>query len=113
MNNPETLRLQAAVARQRILLANAAAALGCVSWPSQRTKNVLSAIEEELAGAAPDLRCWCESCRPISLGDMRMVLCPTCGDKRCQRAQSHELPCQAGAKTFPQPGAPEVPARMR
>lgn len=110
MDKIETLRLQAIVARQRILLADAAAALGGVSWPSQRTRNVLAAIEKELGSATPDSGCWCVSCRPVTLGDMRMVLCPTCGDKRCQRAQSHELPCQAGAQALSQPGATDGPA---
>jgi hypothetical protein len=37
--------------------------------------------------------CWCETCRPITLTDMRMVLCPTCGNKRCPKATSHENAC--------------------
>ena len=41
-------------------------------------------------GAASDARCWCQACRPITFADMRMVLCPTCGDKRCLHALSHE-----------------------
>ncbi len=39
------------------------------------------------------LRCWCQTCRPITFSDCRMVLCPTCGDKRCIHAISHEAPC--------------------
>jgi len=27
-------------------------------------------------------RCWCRTCRPPIMADMRMVLCPTCGNKR-------------------------------
>jgi hypothetical protein len=41
--------------------------------------------------AHPD--CWCETCRPITLTDMRMVLCPECGNKRCPRATNHENAC--------------------
>lgn len=38
-------------------------------------------------------QCWCQTCRPITLHDMRMVLCPTCGNKRCPRATDHRLEC--------------------
>lgn len=37
--------------------------------------------------------CWCEKCRPITLEDMRMVLCPECGNKRCPRATDHNNDC--------------------
>lgn len=39
-------------------------------------------------------KCWCETCRPIALGeDMRMVLCPVCGNKRCPHANDHRNAC--------------------
>ncbi len=44
-------------------------------------------------GAGAEARCWCHTCRPITFADMRMVLCPTCGDKRCLHALSHAAPC--------------------
>lgn len=37
--------------------------------------------------------CWCLACRPITFADMRMVVCPTCGDKRCVHAKDHRAPC--------------------
>lgn len=37
--------------------------------------------------------CNCQSCRPITMEDMRMVLCATCGNKRCPHANDHRLPC--------------------
>lgn len=37
--------------------------------------------------------CWCATCRPVSFGDMRMVLCPVCGNKRCPRASNHIYAC--------------------
>lgn len=37
--------------------------------------------------------CWCATCRPVSFGDMRMVLCPVCGNKRCPRASNHVYAC--------------------
>ena len=39
------------------------------------------------------INCWCETCRPRTLGDMRMVLCPDCGNKRCPKAHNHENAC--------------------
>lgn len=40
-------------------------------------------------------RCWCHTCRPITLdySNMRMVLCPDCGNKRCPKATDHRLAC--------------------
>lgn len=38
-------------------------------------------------------KCWCERCRPVTLADMRMVVCPECGDKRRIHARNHEWPC--------------------
>lgn len=37
--------------------------------------------------------CWCATCRPVSFGDMRMALCPVCGNKRCPRASNHIYAC--------------------
>lgn len=37
--------------------------------------------------------CWCATCRPVTLLDSRMVLCPTCGNKRCPRASNHRHYC--------------------
>ncbi|EPV8501361.1 hypothetical protein [Klebsiella pneumoniae] len=33
--------------------------------------------------------CWCLTCRPVTLNDMRFVVCPDCGNKRCPRANDH------------------------
>lgn len=37
--------------------------------------------------------CDCETCRPITLDDMRMVLCAICGNKRCPHATNHIFAC--------------------
>jgi hypothetical protein len=47
---------------------------------------------EEL-GLNDEPKCGCQTCRPITLTDMRMVLCPKCGNKRCPHATNHELAC--------------------
>jgi len=42
-------------------------------------------------------QCWCATCRPVTpFGnpeDNRMVLCPTCGNKRCPHANDHRNAC--------------------
>lgn len=48
--------------------------------------------------------CWCETCRPITMDDSRMVLCPTCGNKRCPRATNHRNAC-SGSNEPGQPGS--------
>ncbi len=47
--------------------------------------------------------CWCRACRPITLDDMRMVLCPECGNKRCPKANDHRNACTGSNE----PGQPE------
>lgn len=37
--------------------------------------------------------CWCRTCRPLTLNDMRFVVCPDCGNKRCPRANDHRNNC--------------------
>lgn len=38
-------------------------------------------------------QCWCTTCRPQTVSDMRFVVCPTCGNKRCPRANNHAMAC--------------------
>ncbi|MDM4408600.1 hypothetical protein [Klebsiella oxytoca] len=37
--------------------------------------------------------CWCRTCRPVVINDMRFVVCPKCGNKRCPRANDHRNAC--------------------
>ena len=37
--------------------------------------------------------CWCRTCRPVAINDMRFVVCPDCGNKRCPRANDHRNAC--------------------
>jgi len=37
--------------------------------------------------------CDCQTCRPITLEDNRMVLCSICGNKRCPHANDHRNAC--------------------
>ncbi|HHB7632589.1 TPA: hypothetical protein ACN7L4_005306 [Klebsiella pneumoniae] len=58
--------------------------------------------------------CWCRACRPVALNDMRFVVCPNCGNKRCPRANDHRNACtgsnEPGQEGSAYPAAPqEVP----
>lgn len=42
------------------------------------------------------LKCWCHKCYEEQVGVPNyrwMVLCPTCGNKRCPKATDHKLEC--------------------
>jgi hypothetical protein len=58
--------------------------------------------------------CWCHKCNSGRLV-AHMIVCPTCGNKRCPRASDHELPCTDSNEPG-QPGSvyalapPEPPA---
>ncbi|EPX2837888.1 hypothetical protein ACWYEE_005208 [Klebsiella variicola] len=59
--------------------------------------------------ANPD--CWCRTCRPVTLNDMRFVVCPDCGNKRCPRANDHRNACtrsnEPGQEGSAYPAAPQ------
>lgn len=51
------------------------------------------AVATPASPAEPMSACWCATCRPVTLLDSRMVLCSTCGNKRCPRANDHRHDC--------------------
>lgn len=61
--------------------------------------------------AIPD--CWCRTCRPVDLNDMRFVVCPDCGNKRCPRANDHRNACtgsnEPGQEGSAYPDTPQLP----
>lgn len=51
-------------------------------------------IYAELAVRSPVIPdCWCRTCRPLTVADMRFVVCPECGNKRCPHANDHRNAC--------------------
>ena len=56
-------------------------------------------------------KCWCRTCRPITLTDMRFVVCPQCGNKRCPHANDHRNACtgsnEPGQEGSAYPAAPQ------
>ncbi|HDS8144889.1 TPA: DUF551 domain-containing protein [Klebsiella pneumoniae subsp. pneumoniae] len=57
--------------------------------------------------------CWCRTCRPVVLNDMRFVVCPDCGNKRCPRANDHRNACtgsnEPGQEGSAYPAALQLP----
>ncbi|MHA8112836.1 hypothetical protein ACX122_06935 [Kosakonia cowanii] len=62
------------------------------------------------AATVPE-KCWCRTCRPVGITDMRFVVCPDCGNKRCPRANDHRNACsgsnEPGQVGSAYPAAPE------
>lgn len=56
-------------------------------------------------------KCWCHTCRPVKMSDMRFVVCPECGNKRCPRANDHRNACtgsnELGQEGSAYPAAPQ------
>ncbi|MDN2631858.1 DUF551 domain-containing protein [Klebsiella pneumoniae] len=80
-----------------------AATLEAAPQPQNAPQNIPEII--------PD--CWCRTCRPVVLNDMRFVVCPDCGNKRCPRANDHRNACtgsnEPGQKGSAYPAAPQSP----
>ncbi|MCV9380446.1 DUF3850 domain-containing protein [Aeromonas hydrophila] len=91
--------------------------------PVEPTREMISAGNNQLAydccsgtadeawpamlAAAPKPEC----CRPVAMTDMRFVVCPDCGNKRCPRANDHRNACtgsnELGQEGSAYPAAPK------
>lgn len=70
---------------------------------------------ESIIGNYPGIPdCWCCTCRPVVLNDMRFVVCPDCGNKRCPRANDHRNAC-TGSNEPGQEGSayPDTPQEVK
>ncbi|WP_284973164.1 hypothetical protein [Atlantibacter hermannii] len=70
---------------------------------------------EQLSGNAEQVtKCWCHTCRPVTMTDMRFVVCPECGNKRCPHANDHRNVCtgsnEPGQEGSAYPDAPQQEA---
>lgn len=58
--------------------------------------------------------CWCRTCRPVTVTDMRFVVCPQCGNKRCPHANDCRNACtgsnEPGQEGSAYPDAPQQEA---
>lgn len=61
--------------------------------------------------AETSTKCWCHTCRPVTNSDMRFVVCPDCGNKRCPHANDHRNACtgsnEPGQEGSAYPAAPQ------
>lgn len=65
---------------------------------SDPTKVIISFTDKGLgysdAVSAPATHdCQCRTCRPVTMNDIRFVVCPECGNKRCPHANDHNNAC--------------------
>lgn len=60
-----------------------------LGWEACRKEAIRRLASAQQVGT----KCWCETCRPQSLADMRFIVCPDCGNKRCPRANDHRNAC--------------------
>ncbi|WP_250871465.1 hypothetical protein [Escherichia coli] len=72
----------------------------------------LERYQQALTGNSPVIQdCWCRTCRPVTISDMRFVVCPECGNKRCPRANNHMNACtgsnEPGQEGSAYPAAPQ------
>ncbi|WP_233422833.1 hypothetical protein [Enterobacter asburiae] len=73
------------------------------------------AIDDEKIKAEQDAlnepTCWCHTCRPVTVTDMRFIVCPDCGNKRCPHANDHRNACtgsnEPGQEGSAYPAAPQ------
>lgn len=52
-----------------------------------------------MASVGHPTKCWCRTCRPVTMNDMRFVVCPDCGNKRCPKANDHRNACTGSNET--------------
>lgn len=61
--------------------------------------------------AETSTKCWCRTCHPVTISDMRFVVCPECGNKRCPHANDHRNACtgsnEPGQEGSAYPAAPQ------
>lgn len=58
--------------------------------------------------------CWCRTCRPVDLNDMRFMVCPDCGNKRCPRANDHRNACTGSNEPGQEESAyPDTPREVK
>ena len=61
--------------------------------------------------AETSTKCWCHTCRPVTISDMRFVVCPECGNKRCPHTNDHRNACtgsnEPGQEGSAYPAAPQ------
>lgn len=80
-----------------------------------RAAMLLCADPDFRENAETSTKCWCHTCRPVTISDMRFVVCPECGNKRCPHANDHRNACtgsnEPGQEGSAYPAAPQQEAK--
>lgn len=83
-----------------------------LAWSAMPRAVLKSILQASNSPVAPD--CWCHTCRPVTMGDMRFVVCPECGNKRCPHTNDHNNACigsnEPGQEGSAYPAAPQQEA---
>jgi len=85
-----------------------------VGWNAYRAAMLQGAEPDFRENAETSTKCWCHTCRPVTMTDMRFVVCPECGNKRCPHANDHRNVCtgsnEPGQEGSAYPAAPKQEA---
>lgn len=90
------------------------AMLAAAPQPQNAPQNIPEIIPGWIPVSEQKPDCWCLTCRPVVLNDMRFVVCPDCGNKRCPRANDHRNAC-TGSNELGQGGSayPDTPREVK
>ena len=93
---------------------NACRAAMLKAQPQNAPQNIPEIIPGWIPVSEQKPDCWCRTCRPVVLNDMRFVVCPDCGNKRCPRANDHRNAC-TGSNEPGQGGSayPDTPREVK
>ncbi|MDV5713838.1 hypothetical protein ACSTDE_05505 [Enterobacter hormaechei] len=82
---------------------------------SDITINGVNGGESRCSNSPVITGCSCRNCRPVTMTDMRFVVCPECGNKRCPHANDHRNACtgsnEPGQEGSAYPAAPQQEAK--
>ena len=65
----------------------------CAALIEALRENAMREVQRLGQEIEQEQECWCTTCRPISMADMRFVVCPDCDNKRCPKANDHRNAC--------------------
>lgn len=96
------------------LIAETEAMLADAPQPQNAPQNIPEIIPGWIPVSERIPDCWCRTCRPVAINDMRFVVCPDCGNKRCPRANDHRNAC-TGSNEPGQEGSayPDTPQEVK
>ena len=88
--------------------------LVAATQPQNAPQNIPEIIPGWIPVSEQKPDCWCRTCRPVVLNDMRFVVCPDCGNKRRPRANDHRNAC-TGSNEPGQGGSayPDTPREVK